>query len=168
MHDRRVRGGDRRRWRGHGYRHAISALAGRRCRRRWRCRAISIRWRWSPGGAAMAAGNRGRSWTAMRGRPFMFNLGHGIVPQTPPEHVAALVELVRGGLDGRGRPVQPRRSGSAGGDAAVPGEPVHATRPSCACRSSSGRSWRGSSRGRACAGDRELRAAGRQVAVARD
>jgi uroporphyrinogen decarboxylase len=33
---------------------------------------------------------------AMRGRPFVFNLGHGVVPQTPPEHVAALLELVRG------------------------------------------------------------------------
>jgi uroporphyrinogen decarboxylase len=33
--------------------------------------------------------------TAMRGRPFIFNLGHGIVPQTPPEHVATLIELVR-------------------------------------------------------------------------
>lgn len=32
---------------------------------------------------------------AMRDRPFVFNLGHGIVPQTPVEHVAALVELVR-------------------------------------------------------------------------
>ena len=32
---------------------------------------------------------------AMRGRPFVFNLGHGIVPQTPTEHVAQLVELVR-------------------------------------------------------------------------
>jgi uroporphyrinogen decarboxylase len=32
---------------------------------------------------------------AMQGRPFIFNLGHGIVPQTPPEHVAALVEMVR-------------------------------------------------------------------------
>jgi uroporphyrinogen decarboxylase len=32
---------------------------------------------------------------AMRGRPFVFNLGHGIVPQTPPEHVAGLVEQVR-------------------------------------------------------------------------
>jgi uroporphyrinogen decarboxylase len=32
---------------------------------------------------------------AMRGRPFVFNLGHGIVPQTPPEHVAALVAAVR-------------------------------------------------------------------------
>jgi uroporphyrinogen decarboxylase len=27
--------------------------------------------------------------------PFIFNLGHGLVPETPPEHVAALVELVR-------------------------------------------------------------------------
>jgi uroporphyrinogen decarboxylase len=32
---------------------------------------------------------------AMRGRPFVFNLGHGIVPQTPPEHVSELMELVR-------------------------------------------------------------------------
>ena len=31
----------------------------------------------------------------LRGRPGIFNLGHGIVPPTPPEHVAALVELVR-------------------------------------------------------------------------
>jgi uroporphyrinogen decarboxylase len=33
----------------------------------------------------------------MRGRPSVFNLGHGIVPQTSPDHVAALVGLVRGG-----------------------------------------------------------------------
>jgi uroporphyrinogen decarboxylase len=33
---------------------------------------------------------------AMRGRPFVFNLGHGVMPPTPPEHVAALVDLVRG------------------------------------------------------------------------
>lgn len=32
---------------------------------------------------------------AMQGRRFIFNLGHGIVPQTPPEHVAQLVERVR-------------------------------------------------------------------------
>jgi len=32
---------------------------------------------------------------AMQGRPFVFNLGHGIVPSTPPEHVAELVRLVR-------------------------------------------------------------------------
>jgi uroporphyrinogen decarboxylase len=29
--------------------------------------------------------------------PFIFNLGHGIVPETPPEHVAELVKLVREG-----------------------------------------------------------------------
>ncbi len=39
---------------------------------------------------AMAVLNAGR------GRPFIFNLGHGIVPPTPPEHVSALLELVRG------------------------------------------------------------------------
>jgi uroporphyrinogen decarboxylase len=32
---------------------------------------------------------------AWRGRPAIFNLGHGIVPETPPEHVAALVHSVR-------------------------------------------------------------------------
>jgi uroporphyrinogen decarboxylase len=34
---------------------------------------------------------------AMRNKPFIFNLGHGIVPQTPPDHVAALLEQVRAG-----------------------------------------------------------------------
>lgn len=29
-------------------------------------------------------------------QPFIFNLGHGIVPKTPPDHVDELVELVRG------------------------------------------------------------------------
>jgi uroporphyrinogen decarboxylase len=48
------------------------------------------------GGAAMAR-ETASILQAMRGRPFIFNLGHGIVPQTPPEHVAALLELVRGG-----------------------------------------------------------------------
>jgi uroporphyrinogen decarboxylase len=28
--------------------------------------------------------------------PFIFNLGHGIVPETPPEHVARLSEMLRG------------------------------------------------------------------------
>jgi uroporphyrinogen decarboxylase len=27
--------------------------------------------------------------------PFIFNLGHGIVPHTPPEHVGALVDRVK-------------------------------------------------------------------------
>ncbi len=31
----------------------------------------------------------------LENRPFIFNLGHGIVPQTPPEHVAELVKFVR-------------------------------------------------------------------------
>jgi uroporphyrinogen decarboxylase len=50
---------------------------------------------------ALAAGGRAmRDETraillAMRGRPFIFNLGHGILPQTSPEHVAELVALVR-------------------------------------------------------------------------
>ena len=46
------------------------------------------------GGEAMAADTRA-ILAAMKGRPFIFNLGHGIVPQTPPEHVAALTGLVR-------------------------------------------------------------------------
>jgi uroporphyrinogen decarboxylase len=33
----------------------------------------------------------------MEGKRFIFNLGHGIVPQTPPENVARLVEIVRQG-----------------------------------------------------------------------
>jgi uroporphyrinogen decarboxylase len=33
---------------------------------------------------------------AMRGRRFICNLGHGVRPETPPEHVARLVALVRG------------------------------------------------------------------------
>ncbi|WP_374308458.1 uroporphyrinogen decarboxylase [Methylocella sp.] len=46
------------------------------------------------GGPALEAGAR-RILDAFRGRPHIFNLGHGVTPQTPPEHVAALVELVR-------------------------------------------------------------------------
>ena len=33
---------------------------------------------------------------ALAGAPFIFNLGHGILPTTPPDHVATLVETVRG------------------------------------------------------------------------
>jgi uroporphyrinogen decarboxylase len=46
------------------------------------------------GGAALREQTAGIV-EAMRTRPFVFNLGHGIVPQTPPEHVASLVEQVR-------------------------------------------------------------------------
>jgi uroporphyrinogen decarboxylase len=34
---------------------------------------------------------------AMREQPFIFNLGHGVLQQTPPQHVARLVSLVRDG-----------------------------------------------------------------------
>jgi uroporphyrinogen decarboxylase len=33
--------------------------------------------------------------TAMAGKPFIFNLGHGVMQPTPPEHVADLVADVR-------------------------------------------------------------------------
>ncbi len=48
------------------------------------------------GGAPMAA-ETAAILHAMKGRPFIFNLGHGIVPQTPLDHVAALLEQVRAG-----------------------------------------------------------------------
>jgi uroporphyrinogen decarboxylase len=46
------------------------------------------------GGAALAEATA-TVLAAWRGRPAIFNLGHGIVPETPPEHVAALVQSVR-------------------------------------------------------------------------
>lgn len=46
------------------------------------------------GGAALEAETRA-ILGAVRGKPHIFNLGHGIVPQTPPEHVAELVRHVR-------------------------------------------------------------------------
>ncbi len=48
------------------------------------------------GGATMESEVR-TILAAMRERPFVFNLGHGVMPQTPPEHVADLVRLVRKG-----------------------------------------------------------------------
>ncbi len=32
---------------------------------------------------------------ALSGGPFIFNLGHGVLPETPPEHVARLIALIR-------------------------------------------------------------------------
>jgi uroporphyrinogen decarboxylase len=46
------------------------------------------------GGEALEAAT-GRILSAMKGRPFVFNLGHGITPDTPIEHVAALVAQVK-------------------------------------------------------------------------
>lgn len=36
---------------------------------------------------------------ALGGGPFIFNLGHGVLPQTPPEHVAALARLLAEPVD---------------------------------------------------------------------
>jgi uroporphyrinogen decarboxylase len=46
------------------------------------------------GGAALETGAR-QVIDAFAGSPHIFNLGHGITPQTPPEHLAALVEIIR-------------------------------------------------------------------------
>ena len=53
------------------------------------------------GGQALETRVRAIADALGRGR-FVFNLGHGIVPQTPPEHVAKLVELVRAIKPARG------------------------------------------------------------------
>ena len=47
------------------------------------------------GGESMRAA-AGAIADALAPGPFVFNLGHGVVPQTPPEHVAELVACVRG------------------------------------------------------------------------
>ena len=47
------------------------------------------------GGDALKA-ETDRILEALSGGPFIFNLGHGIVPQTPPENVAALLKQIRG------------------------------------------------------------------------
>jgi uroporphyrinogen decarboxylase len=46
------------------------------------------------GGAALSCETE-RVLAAARGRPHVFNLGHGIVPETPPEHVSALLAQIR-------------------------------------------------------------------------
>ena len=46
------------------------------------------------GGSVMKAAVR-EIKSALNNGPFVFNLGHGVLPQTPPEHVAELVQLVR-------------------------------------------------------------------------
>ena len=46
------------------------------------------------GGQALREGVR-KILAQSAGLPFVFNLGHGVLPQTPPDHVAELVSLVR-------------------------------------------------------------------------
>ncbi len=46
------------------------------------------------GGAALEAGAR-QVIESFRPSPHIFNLGHGITPQTPPEHLAALIDIIK-------------------------------------------------------------------------
>jgi uroporphyrinogen decarboxylase len=47
------------------------------------------------GGAALD-GAAERILEAMAGTPFIFNLGHGILPETPIGHVEQLLKRIRG------------------------------------------------------------------------
>ncbi|MEJ2027094.1 MAG: uroporphyrinogen decarboxylase, partial [Limibacillus sp.] len=47
------------------------------------------------GGSAMDAAAE-EILSAFEQRPFIFNLGHGVVPQTPPENVERLLKVIRG------------------------------------------------------------------------
>jgi uroporphyrinogen decarboxylase len=46
------------------------------------------------GGAALEAGAR-QMIEAFRPSPHIFNLGHGITPETPPEHLTALIDVIK-------------------------------------------------------------------------
>jgi uroporphyrinogen decarboxylase len=46
------------------------------------------------GGEAMEREAR-RLIETFRGVPYIFNLGHGLTPDTPPENVGRLVEIIR-------------------------------------------------------------------------
>ena len=49
------------------------------------------------GGKAMLA-EADRIRRTLGGGPFIFNLGHGVLPETPPDHVAALSDFLRDGV----------------------------------------------------------------------
>ena len=65
--------------------------AARRCR----SRAISIRSRCSPAARRLDSAVQ-RILDAFAGRPHIFNLGHGILQDTPIAHVEQLIALVKG------------------------------------------------------------------------
>lgn len=46
------------------------------------------------GGSVLEQETR-RILETMRGTPFIFNLGHGVIKETPPEHVAQLAQIIR-------------------------------------------------------------------------
>ena len=70
---------------------AAKRIAGRT----FRCRAISIRSRCLPAARRWKKAVR-RILDAFAGRPHIFNLGHGILQDTPIEHVEQLIALVKG------------------------------------------------------------------------
>ncbi len=47
-------------------------------------------------GGEVQAEETARVLDSLAGGPFVFNLGHGVLPETSPDHVAALAEQVRG------------------------------------------------------------------------
>lgn len=46
-------------------------------------------------GGALLDGEIARIRAALAGGPFIFNLGHGILPSTPPDNVARLIDILR-------------------------------------------------------------------------
>jgi len=48
------------------------------------------------GGRALETGVRD-ILSAFRGRPHIFNLGHGVLPHTPIQHVELMLDFLRGG-----------------------------------------------------------------------
>ena len=67
-------------------------------------------YRWQVAGGAAMDARVDSLKAAMAGQPYIFNLGHGIVPQTPPDHVGRLVERLHLGAAQAGRVVG-RRAG---------------------------------------------------------
>ena len=116
------------------------------------------------GGQALA-GETQAILAAMRDQPFIFNLGHGIVPETPPEHVAALIELVRAS-ESRDRIVQSGRTGQPRRGLAVSAQPVLGPGDLAGAVARCVSFWRGIIARARLARDRELSPVGRQVAAA--
>jgi len=48
------------------------------------------------GGSVLETGVRD-ILSAFRGRPHIFNLGHGVLPQTPIQHIELMLDFLRGG-----------------------------------------------------------------------
>ncbi len=78
----------------HRYRDRPDLGGAGACRQTSACRAISIPLSLVAGGDGMCRA-ADRILDAWDGRPFIFNLGHGVVPETPPEHVAQLLQHLK-------------------------------------------------------------------------